>query len=101
MRNADDAAVQWDSQNSHAIFYLSHGCDSLYFLSIQPSSIFFNSAAGSQVKQSKYSSQFIQLENQYRIISEKETHAIRDLAGAFKNGNPEQENQKVQQVQAW
>ncbi len=63
--------------------------------------IFFNSAAVSQVKQSKYSTQFTQLENQYRLISEKKTNAIRDLADNFKNGNPEQENQKIQQVQAW
>lgn len=63
--------------------------------------IFFNSAAVSQVKQSTYSTQFTQLENQYQVISEKKTNAIRELASTLRNGNPEQENQKVQQVQAW
>jgi len=63
--------------------------------------IFFNSAAVSQVKQSTYSTQFTQLENQYQVISEKKTNAIRELASTLRNGNPEQENQKVLQVQAW
>lgn len=62
--------------------------------------IFFNSVATSQVKKSNYSAQFSQLEDQYRLISEKKAEAVRELAESFNSRNNEQESEKKQQVQA-
>lgn len=62
--------------------------------------IFFNSVATSQIKKSDYSAQFNQLEDQYRLISEKKNQAVRDLAESFDGRNPELENEKKQGVQA-
>jgi SSS family transporter len=62
--------------------------------------IFFNSVATSQIKKSDYSAQFNQLEDQYRLISEKKAQAVRDLAESFDSRNPELENEKKHGVQA-
>jgi len=62
--------------------------------------IFFNSVATSQIKKSNYSAQFSQLEDQYRLISEKKAQAVRDLAVSIDSRNPELENEKKQGVQA-
>jgi SSS family solute:Na+ symporter len=62
--------------------------------------IFFNSVATGQIKQSNYSAQFNQLEDQYRLISEKKAETVRELAESFNSRNPEQEIEKREQVQA-
>ena len=60
--------------------------------------IFFNTVPRDQIKQSEYASEFQQLENDYEIISEEKSSAVRKLAKSLSAEDPQMIDQDYQKV---
>jgi Na+/proline symporter len=60
--------------------------------------IFFNTVPVDQIKKSEYASEFQQLENDYEVISEEKSSAVRKLAKSFSTEDPQMINRDYQKV---